>query len=227
MSSAPFLTPHNNHPLAPQVPDDSHSSPYSRPPPPVRYLAMELEQQQNAGLSSGSPRPGYVDPFVGPLKLAAALPLQAFVLVVFLCSVLCVVLKRDCNFSMFGSSYCFRFRLRLSPRWTWTARTTSTPATTSWASSTTTTWASSTSLWPLSSLGLTASRVPWSLALPATARPTLLRLAHPPAIVPVVPRPGRIQGTVCGAVLFLSVFNSFSLGVTARLLRLCPTAPPC
>ena len=32
---------------------------------------------------------------------------------------------------------------------------------------------------------------------------------------------------VCGAVLFLSVFNSFSLGVTARLLRLCPTAPPC
>ena len=74
MSSAPFLTPHNNyHPSAPEVPDDSDSSPYSRPPPPVRYLAMELEQQQNA--------------------------LKVFVLVVVRLSVL--VLKRDCWFRMF------------------------------------------------------------------------------------------------------------------------------
>ena len=75
MSSAPFLspynqhpTPYNHHPSAPEVPDDSDSSPYSRPPPPVRYLAMELEQQQNA--------------------------LQVFALVVSRFSVL--VLKRDC-----------------------------------------------------------------------------------------------------------------------------------
>ena len=95
MSSAPFLTPHNNHPLAPQVPDDSavsssgsHSSPYSRPPPPVRYLAMELEQQQNAGLPSGSPRPGYVVPFVGPLELADEVPPQVLVLIGSLCVVL-------------------------------------------------------------------------------------------------------------------------------------------
>ena len=74
MSSAPFLTPHNSyHPSAPEVPDDSDGSPYSRPPPPVRYLAMELEQQQNA--------------------------LKVFVLVVVRLSVL--VLKRDCWFRMF------------------------------------------------------------------------------------------------------------------------------
>ena len=89
MSSAPFLTPHNNHhPLAPEVPDDSDSSPYSRPPPPVRYLAMELEQQQNAGLPSGSPRPGYVVPFVGPLESADEVPPQVLVLIVSLCVVL-------------------------------------------------------------------------------------------------------------------------------------------
>ena len=93
MSSAPFLTPHNNHPLAPQVPDDSavsssgsHSSPYSRPPPPVRYLAME--QQQNAGPPSGTPRPGYAAPFVGPLESVDEVPLQVLVLVVSLCDAL-------------------------------------------------------------------------------------------------------------------------------------------
>ena len=74
MSSARFLTPyHSYHPSAPEVPDDSDSSPYSRPPPPVRYLAMELEQQQNA--------------------------LKVFFLGVVRLSVL--VLKRDCWFRMF------------------------------------------------------------------------------------------------------------------------------
>ena len=93
MSSAPFLTPHNNHPLAPQVPDDSavsssgsHSSPYSRPPPPVRYLAME--QQQIAGSPSGTPCPGSIAPFVGPLESADEAPPQVIVLIVSLCVVL-------------------------------------------------------------------------------------------------------------------------------------------
>ena len=93
MSSAPFLTPHNNHPLTPQVPDDSavsssgsHSSPYTRPPPIVRYLAME--QQQNDGSRSGTPRPDYVLPFVGPLESADEVPLHVLVLVVSLCDAL-------------------------------------------------------------------------------------------------------------------------------------------
>ena len=71
MSSARFLTPyHSYHPSAPEVPDDSDSSPYSRPPPPVRYLAMELGQPQTV--------------------------LQVFVLVIFRFSVL--VFKHDCLF---------------------------------------------------------------------------------------------------------------------------------
>ena len=78
MSSAAFLSPYNQHPTpyppsAPEVPDHFDGSPYSKPPPPIRYLAMERELQQNA--------------------------LQVFALVVSRFSVL--VLERDCYFNMF------------------------------------------------------------------------------------------------------------------------------
>ena len=87
MSSAPFLSPYNQHPTpyppsAPEVPDHFDGSPYSKPPPPIRYLAMERELQQNG--------------------------LQVFALVVSLCWFLAWVLLLIC----FGSSYYFLFQAK-------------------------------------------------------------------------------------------------------------------
>ena len=87
MSSAPFLSPYNQHPTpyppsAPEVPDNFDGSPYSKPPPPIRYLAMERELQQNA--------------------------LQVFALVVSLCWFLTWLLLLIC----FGSSYYFLFQAK-------------------------------------------------------------------------------------------------------------------
>ena len=184
MSSAPFLTPHNNHPLAPQVPlpdesavssSGSRSSPYACPPPVVRYLVMEKQQSDSS--RSGTPRPGYVPPFVGPLEVATEVPLQVLVIVMALC---CFGTSRDCLFFALLAlvvfhQFCFRLRLLLWKTWmTWT---------------TSTTW---TSLCPLASLGL---KTPWSpqpLAPLATgSHPSLLRLVLTQTVVPVVLGLGR------------------------------------
>ena len=87
MSSAAFLSPYNQHPTpyppsAPEVPDHFDGSPYSKPPPPIRYLAMERELQQNG--------------------------LQVFALVVSLCWFLTWLLLLIC----FGSSYYFLFQAK-------------------------------------------------------------------------------------------------------------------
>ena len=87
MSSAAFLSPYSQHPTpyppsVPEVPDHFDGSPYTKPPPPVRYLDMERALQQNG--------------------------LQVFALVVSLCWFLTWLLLLIC----FGSSYYFLFQAK-------------------------------------------------------------------------------------------------------------------